>query len=94
MPCNMPETIAVNFTSGAKADVTVEEFQPIDPAAYQLTAGWTCFDGDVELFVGEDGDVWLQPENTVVGTAPEIKAQADEWERQFQAWEDSEVWDD
>jgi len=92
-----PETIDVIFKAkdgshnNDPVALTVEEFQPIDPAAYQLTVGWTCYSTvgwQQEYFVDECGIVWRQPENVEVGIAPEIKAAADAFEAQWQKWED------
>lgn len=86
------ETIAVVFAAeNGKATLTVEEFQPLDPAAYQWEAGWTCFsEAGREFFISQTGDVWAQPQNVVVGYAPEIRAQCERDERMWQEWEDSE----
>jgi hypothetical protein len=90
---NLPETITVEFAATkispahTKA-LTVEEFQPYEPSAYCWTPGWVCLDVEVEYFIDETGQVWRQPENTVVGVAPEIKADADKLEAALaEAWE-------
>lgn len=81
----MPETISVTLGGGTSLTLSVEEFHPVDRAAYQLDPGWTCFSGetDTEYFVSMDGTVYLQPENVVVGVAPEIKEAADRLEAQM-----------
>lgn len=67
----------------AEIQVVVEEYHPVDRAAYQEDSGWTCFDGDTEYFVSTSGIVYLQPDNDVVGIAHEIKTAADKWEAQM-----------
>lgn len=99
-----PDTIDVIFKAkdgshhNDPVSLKVEEFQPIDPAAYQLTAGWACFSGhgdddpaSVEYFVDESGIVWRMPENVECGVAPEIKAEADRFEALWKKWEDEEA---
>jgi len=91
---NLPETITVQFTypfrRGKTVELGVEEFQPYEPSAYCWTPGWVCYDEKTatEYFIDESGQVWKQPENTVVGVAPEIKADADKLEAALaEAWE-------
>lgn len=75
--------LAVEFSDGRKANLAIEEFHPLDRAAYQDEAGFTVFDGDTEYFVSTYGVVWQQPENLEVGICPSLKAQADRIETQI-----------
>jgi hypothetical protein len=72
----------------------VEEFVPIDPAAFQHEAGWTCYSKNKEYFVSEAGDVYRQPENVVVGFAPVLREDAEKRESEIsKAMEEDEVFD-
>jgi hypothetical protein len=81
---NTPDFIDVTFQAKDGSHnvdtvrLEVEEYQPIDPAAYQLEAGWSCFSpiSNTEYFISLDGIVWRQPENVVVGFAPVLREAA------------------
>jgi len=78
------ETILVRFQDGLTTNLLVEEFHPVDFAAYQQEAGWTCYLGDdSEYFVSTYGVVYAQPSNEIVGEAPKLKAAADKLEAQM-----------
>lgn len=79
-----PQKINVQFTDGSVDILEVEEFCPYEPSAYCLDAGWTCTLGNIEYFVSQGtGHVWEQPQNEIVGIAPEIKAASDRMEAQL-----------
>lgn len=88
---NLPETITVTLDHYPEpVKLSVEEFQPYEPSAYCWSAGWVCVNEDdgMEYFIDESGQVWRQPENDLVGVAPEIKADADKLEAALaEAWE-------
>jgi hypothetical protein len=77
------ETISVTLDGGKTADLSVEEFHPVEPSAYQWEAGWTCYDlnADTEYFVSVGGDVYVQPENRCVGFQKDLRAAAERLER-------------
>jgi len=77
-----PETISVKLDGDKTADLGVIEFQPYEPSAYCWDPGWVCYDlnDDTEYFVSVTGDVYKQPENKIVGVAPDVKKRADEME--------------
>jgi hypothetical protein len=81
-----PDTISVVLDGDRKVELRVEEFQPFDPAAYQLDSGWTCLCPccEREYFVSTSGEVYVQPENIVVGISPALKEQADRIENLLQ----------
>ncbi len=85
---NLPETITVKLDDGDTFEVEVEEFHPLEPSAYCWDAGWTCYGGDTEYFVSQDGTVYRQPENAVCGVAPVIREAADKLEAQMARWEE------
>lgn len=62
-------------------DLEIVEYQPYEPSAYCWCPGWVCVDGETEYFVDETGQVWVQPANHVVGTAPEIVKQCEAMEK-------------
>ena len=78
------DTVSVLLDGNRSADLQVEERVPYDPSAYQYETGWACWDmnTDTSYFVSEGGDVYVQPENRVVGVAPAVKEAADRLEAQ------------
>lgn len=81
------ETISVLLDGNKTADLQVEEFHPYEPSAYVTDPGWTCFDlnTDTEYFVNRSGDVFVQPENRVVGVCPML---AQKYEQMLEDYHD------
>lgn len=71
------DTLSVLLDGNKSADLQVEEYHPYEPSNYVTDPGWTCFDlnTDTEYFVNRAGDVFVQPENRVVGVCPALAAQ-------------------
>lgn len=76
----LPKEIEVVFDDPEHRDgpLAVEEFHAYEPSAYVNDAGYTAFEfypeAEVEYFISLDGTVYAQPENKVVGHAPELRA--------------------
>jgi len=68
-------------------ELMIEEFHPFEPSAYVWDSGWTCYDSDeTEYFVSQGtGDVFIQPENDIVGVCPEIVRYMNEMEQRWEA---------
>jgi len=76
----MPDTISVKLDTGRTAELGVEERVYADRTCGQWESGWRCWDEttDMEYFISDTGEVWIQPANLVVGVAPVIRKAADD----------------
>jgi len=84
---NAPETISVKLDNGLRLVFDVIEPVYADRTCGQWESGYATVypPTGVEYFISDSGVVWKQPENIVVGIAPEIKAQYDRMEAQLEA---------
>jgi hypothetical protein len=87
----VPETISIRLNNGQRRVLEVEEPVYPDRSCGQFERGWRCYSKSREYFVSETGDVWRQPGNIIVGVAPEIKAQFEEFERMMERCFDEEA---
>ncbi len=80
MLINAGDKLHLLLDGGKSVEVEVEEYQPVDRAAYQWEAGWTCFEvgSEQEYFVARGGEVYEQPENRCVGVNLALAAWAEE----------------
>jgi hypothetical protein len=76
--------------------VKLEEVDRVsaDRTCGQMENGWVAVDHcGTEYFVAETGEVWIQPQNVVVGVVQELKDEADRIDRMLDEgiscdWED------
>ena len=78
------DTIKVNFSDGRQdVELTVEERVFPDRSCGQIEAGWHVSDDDASYFVSQEGLLYAWGTGTVLGEAPEIKAETERMEREL-----------
>jgi hypothetical protein len=84
MKRHVPKTVQVTWSTGGSNELTVDDVIYADRSCGQYENGLIAFhftNDKVDYFISETGIVYLHGTDTVVGTAPEIKAAADKMER-------------